>query len=219
MSGPDVLCELQREVEELHGSEGTPDVRAFVVDDSTRRLLPGARADIPEQLFVRQDPGDPQELELALYIAPRIVASLAHDDPHERLHAGNLDDYWIALEGVSHFVMVATRAVGQRKVTALELEIQAEVDKFAAAWHLLRAQGMSPERAAQQLMRRLFGPYALHEPMPREEADRYHVATRVARRFCAELARCYGHDAQPTRVEHAVRRFVRLELAEKLRAA
>lgn len=219
MSGPDVLVELQRRVEEMHGAEGAPDVRAFVVDDTTRRLLPGARPDVPEQLFVRQDPADPDEVELALYIAPRVVATLARDDPHRRLHAGNLDDYWIALEGVSHFVLVASRAVDQRKVTALELEIQAEVDKFVAAWRLLRDQGASPEAAARQLMRRLFGPYALHEPMPRDEADRYHVATRVARRFCGELTATFGQDVAPTRVEHAVRRFVRLELFEKLRAA
>jgi hypothetical protein len=219
MSGPDVLLELQRRIEELHGTEGAPDVRAFVVDESTRRMMPGARTDIPEQLFVRQDPADPEELELALYIAPRVVTALALDDPHRHLHAGNLSDYWTALEGVSHFVLVASRALSRRKVTALELEIQAEVDKFVAAWHLLREQGMSPERAAPQLMHRLFGPYALHEPMPAEEADRYHVATRVARRFCGELAATFGQDLEPTRVEHAVRRFVRLELAEKLRAA
>jgi hypothetical protein len=219
MRAPDVLVELQRCVEELHGTEGAPDVRAFVVDDTMRRTLPGARADVPEQLFVREDPTDPDALELALYIAPRIVAALAHDDPHRRLHAGNLEDYWIALEGVSHFVLVSSRAESQRKITALELEIQAEVDKFVAAWRLLREQGMSADPAARQLMRKLFGPYALHEPMPRDEADRYHVATRVARRFCVELSASFGQDAEPTRAEHAVRRFVRLELAEKLRAA
>jgi hypothetical protein len=215
----DVLRELQQRIEELHGAEATPDVTAFVVDEATRRALPGAREGVPEQLFVRQDPDDPDGLELALYIAPRALAALAGDDPYRRLHAGNLEDYWIALEGVSHFVLVTTRAVAGRPVTALELEIQAEVDKFVEAWKLLTEQGLGPERASRQIMRRLFGHYALNELLPRDEADRYHVATRVARRFCGELVSRYGRDARPTRVERAVQRFVRLGLTEKLRAA
>ncbi len=219
MSDRDVLHELQRRLEELHGSAGAPDVRRFVVDEDARRAIPGAREGVPEQLFVRQDPADPDALELALYIAPRVVDTLSRDDPHRRLHAGNLEDYWIALEGVSHFVLVAARAELRRPVSALELEIQAEVDKFVAAWDLLREQGMRPDLASRQLFRRLFGPYALNEPMPREEADRYHVATRVARRFCRDLAGDHAGGLEQGRVQRAVRRFVRLGLAEKVRAA
>ena len=219
MNGGDVLRELQRRIEALHGSSGTPDVRTFVVDDSARGAIAGGRPDVPEQLFVRQDPTDPDGLELALYIAPRIVDRLAGDDPHQRLHAGNLEGYWVALEGVSHFVLVVARANSGRPVTALELEIQAEVDKFVAAWRLLSEQGVRPELAARQLMQRLFGHYTLAEPMPRDEADRYNVATRVAQRFCADLAHDFGRDHDQTRAQHAVQRFVRQDIVEKLRAA
>ncbi len=212
----EVLGHLQATVERLHGVDIALDVGSYVVDPETWKTLPGARAGLPEQLLVCEDDED---LWLALYIAPEVVERLEQDDPRARLHAGNLESFCVALEGVSHFVLVAARAEAGRPVSPLELEIQAEVDKFVAAWRLLVAQGTPQGTAAQALLRQLFAAYELRDEVPQDEADRYVVASRVAQRFCAELVEAHGHDRDGGRVEHAVRRFVRQELAEKLRAA
>jgi hypothetical protein len=210
-----ILAHLQRTIEELHAVETDLDVRAYVVDEETRRAIPGAR-DLPEQLFVREDD---EGLELALFIDPRVVEALERDHPEQRLHAGNLNSYCIALEGVSHFVLVAWRALRGWPVSALEMEIQAEVDKFVSAWQLLEAQGRSRHAAAQLLRRQLFESYQLQDDVPPDESSRYHTATRVAKRFCAGLARRFGRDRDHRRIHRQVRDFYRRGLAEKLRAA
>src|ERR1700722_19758017 len=100
-----VLGTFQKTIQQLHDVELELDVDAYVVDDDVRREIPGAREGLPEQLFVRDNGQD--DLEIALHIAPDIMARLDKDDPHTRLHGGNLEDFCIALEGVSHFVFLA----------------------------------------------------------------------------------------------------------------
>lgn len=213
-----VLEPLQSFIESLHGVVTDLDVAAYVVDAERWRSLPGAREGLPEQIFVRTDPGD-DSVELALYIAADVVDELQRDHPHVRLHRGNLESYCIALEGISHFVLLAWRAQHGWPVRALELEIQAEVDKFVASWLLLMKQGGAPLATAQVLRRRLFCHYSLRDELSPEEASRYHTATGVADRYCAYLLRKYGRDAQVEAIKRDVRRYYRGDLNEKMRAA
>jgi hypothetical protein len=211
----DILRHLQRILEELHAVRVDLDVRSYVVDEETRRALPGARQ-LPEQLFVCEAA---DRVELALFIDPRVLENLERDHPQRCLHAGNLESYCIAIEGVSHFILVAWRAQRQWPITALELEIQAEVDKFVSAWQLLADQGQSRHVAAQLLRRWLFRSYSLQEDVPPEEGCRYHVASQVAERFCSRLARRFGRDSDHRRIQRQVREFYRRGLSDKLRAA
>ncbi len=47
---------------------------------------------------------------------------------------------WTALEGVSHFVYLAWNAGHDKPVSLLELEMQAEVDKYVGSYWLMRRQ-------------------------------------------------------------------------------
>lgn len=96
-----------------------------------------------EQLLVSQQD---DSVDLAVYIAPEVLARLGDSDPLEFLHDGNLADFWLVLEGVSHFVYLAWNAGMDKPVTRLELELQAEVDKFVLGALLLAArQGSAPD--------------------------------------------------------------------------
>jgi hypothetical protein len=211
-----LLGKLQGTVQALHDVQVDLDVAAYVVDDATRREIPGAREHLPEQIFVREEEGN---VEIALYIAPSIMARLEQDNPHTRLHAGNLEHYCIALEGVSHFVFLAWRASMGWPVSALEMEIQAEVDKFIAAWLLLAEQGVPRRQTAEGLAKQLFDSYVLRDALSPDEAERYHTATRVAKQFCSRLARRYAKDETPQRILKDAHSFYRTGLAQKLRAA
>ena len=217
VAGPTtLLARLQGTVQALHDVELDLDVHAYLVDDATRREIPGAREHLPEQLFVREEEGN---VEIALYISPNVMARLEQDNPHTRLHAGNLEHYCIALEGVSHFVFLTWRASMGWPVSALEMEIQAEVDKFIAVWLLLADQGAPRPQTAGGLAKQLFDSYVLRDELSPEEAERYHTATRVAKQFCAQLARRYAKDETPQRILKDAHSFYRKGLAHKLRAA
>ena len=70
--------------------------------------------------------------------------------PRSTLDEANFADFCLAVEGVSHFVYVALRAARERPVSPLELELQAEVDKFACC---LLVAGRRPAAAAPALRR------------------------------------------------------------------
>ncbi len=211
-----ILPELQAVIETLHDVRTDVDVRTFLVDDETRAAIPGGKSGLPEQLFVREDTDG---VALGLYIDPEVVSALERDHPERHLHAGNLESYCIALEGISHFVFLIWRTSIGRPVTRLELEIQAEADKFVTAWLLLDRQGQPRHATAEPLLVRLFEAYALRDEVAGDEADRYHTATRTALRYCRSLARRYALDPDSSRVEQAAREFFRQGLADKLRAA
>jgi hypothetical protein len=144
---------------------------------------------------------------------------LAKHPPTQGLTPENFEAYCIALEGVSHFVLYAFRASHDLPVSALELELQAEVDKFVSSWLLLEEQGLTREAGGSQLAKRIFDGYVLRPEVAEDEVDRYHTASRAARGYCTKLVKLYARDSGRERLESDVRRYYRQGLAEKLRAA
>ena len=71
-----------------------------------------------------------------------MLGRLDSADPLNSLEASQLDDLWKVLEGISHFNYLVLRAADDRSVTLLELELQAEVDKFVGTYLLLLEQGV-----------------------------------------------------------------------------
>jgi hypothetical protein len=178
------LRRLQRRLERFYHLEATPDVRGFVREASEQTGR--------EALLLRES-GD--ELELALVVPAT---------------AANQNDHWLQLaEGVSHFVYVTNRARQELPATQLELELQAEVDKFV----LLVLEQLPYDRAeAYEVHARLYENVRyLHEPGT-ELGDRYRTANSLAARFVRRLLQ-FGPEATHT----ALRRFYRAGQADKIR--
>ena len=195
------------------------DVYDFLVTDRTRlpEAARGGHAD--EELLVAQS-GDGQELALSLYLDPALLARLAREDPLTRLHAGNVADCLTALEGVSHFLYLVWNAGHDRSVSLIELETQAEIDKYVASHLLLRQQ--SPGRFPLELRRVLFERARPDPRLPGGRAQLYREATRLAARFCARLEGALARGragAFAGRADREVltqlRRFYRLSHARK----
>lgn len=149
-------------------------------------------------------------LDVGLYIAPAIVHRLHRTDPRRRLDANNLADACVAIEGVSHFLCLWWKWSHELPCSLLELELQAEIDKYLLCRQWLRAQG----ETGGKLLPALFEHYALAGGMDAEAAERYHRANRLAHHFCHTLA------ASRTQ-EPALRRaqaFYRLTHWQKIRA-
>ena len=89
-------------------------------------------------LLIRQD--DYDTLQIGLSICPSICRTVYKCDPIESLNSTNLDAFWVIAEEVSHLFLLLTRANKSEKVSRLELEWQAEVDKILVAALLKQAQ-------------------------------------------------------------------------------
>jgi hypothetical protein len=144
------LASLQGTLADIYDLPGTPDVQEFLMTDRAH-LASYSERETDEQLLVAHD-GD--TLSLALYIDATVLARLADHDPCDALTGDNLADYLTVAEGVSHFVYVAWNARHDKPVTLLELELQAEVDKYVLGAWLLREQGAG--RFPRELHRALF---------------------------------------------------------------
>ena len=140
---------IQRGLEALYRLDRAADVDAFVThagEASARRFS-----------CVESEDG----LELQLRI-PRLGDACVDVD------GASLDPLCQIIEGVSHFVYLADRASLGREATQLELELQAEVDKYVIlasalmqAERLRRAYEPAPSRAS--LRRHLVRPRGGHD--------------------------------------------------------
>ncbi len=223
------LYRLQRQLERTYEVAVPHQVDEFLITDaealpvSWKALARGvsAPADLrspqdveegpPEALIVIEHDG---ELTLGLYVDGEIVSRLAEDDPLARLHGGNLEDFCIALEGVSHFLYLAWNATHDRPVSRLELELQAEVDKYVCAAFLLASQAGG--RVPRGLAGRLFEQASLRPELTPEAAERYRRASEYAARYCAELEGRFMRGGGAGGMLKELRRFYRLRHRDKL---
>ena len=107
----------------------------------------------------------------------------------------------------------------RRDVSLLDLELQAEVDKYAAALRLILAQ--RDGRFPRELFRQLFDAADFLPDLTPAERERYGEAHHFAARFCRRLEERFlcGRRARPDGLLQELRRFYRLGRHAKLRHA
>lgn len=210
------LRPLQHRLEHIYGIETCHDVDDFLLTD--RRLaahLEGSEncRSSEEKLLVREQEDG---LDLSLFLDSELIDRLGRDDPTHSLHEGNLADFCTALEGVSHFVHLVWRALESRTTTQLELELQAEVDKFVACITLLERQGATA--ATRVLHRRIFQQVKFDDALQQVERDRYRQANHYAARYCRHLESSYlgPFHAPPREISRELRNFYRLGFRDKI---
>jgi hypothetical protein len=214
-----LLQELQALLADLYDAPVEQRVHDFLITDAAcaAALQDGAaRPPTDEQLLIAEtDDG----LELGLYLDAELLERLGSRCPLRALDEHNLGDYCAALEGVSHFHYVAWSTGRERGVSLLELELQAEVDKYASALSLLLAQREG--RFPRELFGRMFERWSLLPHLGAEERRRYLEAHRCAARYCRILEERYlrRRQARPSALLAELRSFYRLGRHAKLRHA
>jgi hypothetical protein len=213
-----LLRELQSLLGRINDVEVAHDVYDFLITDRAelrRWHAPSAASGTPETLLVEE--GE-EGVSLALYLDSGLLRRLAESTPLERLHDGNLEDFCTALEGVSHFSCVAWCAARARPVSVLTLEMQAEIDKYAAS--VLLAGTQRGGALAHELHGQLFERVRFREDLAEDARRLYEAANRHAARFCRRLEDRFlkRRRARVPEMLAELRRFYRLDDAGKLRA-
>jgi hypothetical protein len=166
---------VQDHLEAIYAVRCSHRARGFLVDAEQAQSL-GADTATAEALLVYEAEG---ALELGLYLAPDVIDTLSASP------GGALGPFCQLAEGVSHFLYLSRSAELARPVSLLELEAQAEVDKFALL--LLRAWRQGRGSWAALLHASLFDETHLRPGLSATETRRYGEANRLARAFCARL--------------------------------
>jgi hypothetical protein len=208
---------MQTLLAQLYDAPVSEDVQDFVLSDRARlSQVVGEQADEArdEQVFVVEDE---HGVRLGLFIDEKVLARLARRDPLEALDEDNLPDYCTALEGVSHFHYLVWNVAHGRNVSLLELELQAEVDKYATAVALLTRQQRGQFPGA--LHSRLFHAVSFLPQLDEISRRRYQEANRHAARFCRSLEEKFlrPRRQRPELWLAELRRFFRRGHQEKIR--
>jgi hypothetical protein len=207
---PGLLLDVQRRLEALYALDTQAPVTDFVLSEEEAAAYPGGGS----RTLVTQE-GD--LVALGVVLERDTFALLAGADPRVRLDQGNLGAFCTLTEEVSHFVYLHFCARTSRSVTQLELELQAEVDKYLTAVFLLCLQNEGAVSA--RLRDLLFRRYRLAARLSAEQAERYRAASVLAYRYCSYLESHYLRSSRSTRLAdlaREARRFYRLGQREKL---
>jgi hypothetical protein len=163
------LVRVQRQIEAFYELEPAPLITPFVRVDAD---------DVREQLLV-QESGEGVDIVVLLPRAS-VEALLSKSATLE------LDAYLGAIEGISHFIHLANRARTELPTTLLELELQAEVDKFA----ILAGEPENQNRGdLVSLHRRLYEDVTYLHTSASESGQRYRLANELAARLWSQLIR------------------------------
>lgn len=217
------LRRVQRGLEALYRVDTGVEIGDFVVGAELRDALVDATAETPapsaappprprkprEQLLICEADG---EVSVALFIDPGVLANLHDHDPARRLGDHNLGDFLLVVEGVSHFIYAIRCAHAERPVSQLELELQAEVDKYVTC--LLATEPEAEVSAA--LRHRLFVDAAYEPDLDHDEHARYRAANDNALRYTAWLEQAFVVPRRIPEMLAELRRFYRMGLAAKL---
>ena len=213
-----LLSQLQGLLAGLYDAPAEHDVGDYLITDAARAgaLQGAARPPTDEQLLIAESDG---LVEISLYLDGTVLQRLADRCPLRQLSDENLADYCTALEGVSHFHYVVWSVVRGRSVSLLELELQAEVDKYASALRL--TLGQRDGRFPSELFNRLFDRVGFLPHLTGAERGRYEEAHHFAAKFCRRLEDRFlrRRSARPEAMLAELRTFYRLGRHAKLRHA
>lgn len=215
-----ILGQMQALLARLYDAPVAHDVEDFLVCDRRKFAeLAGedAQGETDEQVFVMED--DSGAVHVGLFVAPDVLNRLEQRDPLDHIDDANLPDYCTALEGVSHFHYLMWNLSRGRNVSLLELELQADVDKYASALALFTRQ--RDGRFPAELHARLFHRVNYLPELNAESRRRYEEANRHAARYCRSLEERFlrRRSRRPEAFLTELRRFFRCGQQEKMRQA
>ena len=207
-----VLGQLQSLLSGIYALEVSYDIYDFLVTDArlAGELDAGGRQ-VDEKLLIAEEA---DAASVSLYLGQGLMDRLRDNNPAYRLTADNLVDFWTALEGVSHFIYYAWNATAEKSVTLLEMELQAEVDKFIGTTLLLRQQGENPP---PNLHHRLFESPQFDARLSDDELTRYQDANHYAAKYCLKLAPQLSRWTTGSELNKKLCQFYRLSQPAKLR--
>ncbi|MFK8000765.1 MAG: hypothetical protein AB8H86_14290 [Polyangiales bacterium] len=207
-----VLARIQQRLVRLYDLGSSPVVTPFLCDAEAAEAVGGDPGRGEVLLVAEEEDG----VSLGLYVEPEALALLRRGV--DVLGEGQFDAYCLAAEGVSHFVYLVYRHEQTRSVSELELELQAEVDKYATA--LLEGNGVGAIRARSQAIReRLYQDPVLADSAETLEGNRYRHAIALASRYTHRLERQHIDRGAIGELVAELRRFYRVGMREKLALA
>lgn len=207
-----MLDTLLTQIDRIYDLELGVNIEEFLISRELCQRLAGEDA-TASAVVVHQ--GDEQEeIRLGVYIGEDTLSRLSELDLDTAMAAEQFSVLCTAIEEVSHFAYLCWNANQDKTVTQLELELQAEVDKFVTSALLIagRNGGLMPT----SLLGDLFGDFDLRDGLDSSQRHRYLTASSFARSYCSSLMRRFLRQSRLADLLADLRHFYRLTQGGKI---
>lgn len=148
-----------------------------------------------EVMFIEQRE---DSLEFTVYFDEQLLMAVSAAN-------SDLDGMCTVVEGASHAVCLLWHAHNDRQIRPIELELQAEIDKF-----MILVESDASGIDGRLLHRCLFSNSRLINNQSSVLHDRYRTASKLASRYCHWLIQRFIEDENHTALHHELARFYRL---------
>lgn len=208
-----LINKIQSHIHAIYGINVGEEAADYLIGESElSSLLPAnQRTIIPRELFLVNPCPQEDTLEIALFFDENLKKNLTENDPLTNLNGENISDFCTVIEGVSHFVYYLHKASLEHDITELEMELQAEIDKFV----LLSFFAEASHHEKHKILDLLFEDYFLVQDLKPEQAERYETATQLARKYCYELLKRFK-STNPAELIREIRLFYPLRQDQKI---
>jgi hypothetical protein len=201
---------IQKELESIYQIACPAQVDEFLLSEENRsqylKKIPWI-AHSDEVLLIEQAE---DEIHVGLLLNPKLI-DWSKTFRWEDANLSQLNQIAPLIEGVSHFVYLLWRAEREQPVTQLELELQAEVDKFILFSRLTKS------KEVEFLIPMLFSKISWLPNLHPTEQARYKIASRLASQYCQYLKTFYLVSHRQDQIYPEIRTFYRMSQLEKIR--
>ena len=154
-------------------------------------------------------------IDLSLYISADVYKHIENSHPINLVKQGKHSEFCLMLEGVSHFLYVVWNANHHKQVTLLEMELQAEIDKFIFMQDLIDHEQKND--SIDDLRNWLFENNTYDAELNSNELERYEQANYYAAKYCRALQQNYKLSGLNPELLNDLRRLYRMSQQEKMR--
>jgi len=158
---------LQKKIEEIYRLNRCPEVNQYLLSPKEFKKF-SKTSDNPQVIYV--DEGN--DATLGVYFGKRIFKRIKN-----KVKIFTLQDFCVMTEEISHFIYLVWSKSNGKKITLLDLEIQAEVDKYLLATSFFSSKN--------DVFSNIFGRFMLRKNLGKEEQSRYIEATRLGKKLAA----------------------------------
>lgn len=198
-----ILTDLQGALQRRYDVTVPYCVSQFVSHDSNHLdQLTGVSSDTPEMLLFQQN-GD--NLDITLFLDNKLLQHIDDKRFRRDWNGSQFDNCCIVLEGVSHFLYLVWNAHYDRQVRLLDVELQAEIDKF-----VFTSMDTNKAACSHDLIERLFSNVRFRKDLSPDLHKRYQQANQMARVYCEWLSNNFALQMPNRNLTAELARFYRL---------
>ncbi len=159
---------IQKRIQDIYRLPIFPKVHQYLLSPAQFHSFSNG-LDRPQVIYLDEE----ADASIGVYLGKKVFKSITRNK-----HVFSIQDFCVVAEEVSHFVYLLWSKCNSKKINLLDLEIQAEIDKFLLADEIFQNDKM--------MIDKLFTHFSMRKGLSKEEVERYLTANRLGKKLAME---------------------------------